>query len=53
MHVYMYEWEEPFESFFSASVGLDAIIDSLLTRLPMALATIKLTCFKRTAGELD
>ena len=37
--------------FFSASLHLDVIIDSPLTRLAMAPAATEVSCFKRTVGQ--
>ena len=37
--------------FFSASVDMDVTIDSPLTRLAMAPAATKVSCFKKTAGQ--
>ena len=39
------------EVFFSASVDMDVTTDSPLTRLAMAPAAIKVSCFKKTAGQ--
>ena len=39
------------KSFFFASVDMDVTTDSPLTRLAMAPVVIKVSCFKKTAGQ--